>query len=89
MLQPCVIRMFEAINTPEHVYIVLEYMEGGELQSRVLQKGKLRESTAKLYIYQAAIAVAYLHECGITHRDLKPENILLKTQQSNTILKVC
>lgn len=80
--------MVEAIYAKQNVYIVLEFMEGGELSNRVLRKQKLSEPIAKLYTYQLARAVRYLHDVGITHRDLKPENVLLATKETWTTIKV-
>lgn len=84
----CVIRMTDVVYGPGHVYIVLEYMEGGELQSRVLRHRYLAESLAKLYLYQMSLAVQYLHRQAITHRDLKPENVLLASTAPRTLLKL-
>lgn len=63
--------MEEIINTPEEVYIILEYIEGGELGTRILKNKRLSEETSKLYFYQMALALQYLHKQGIIHRDLK------------------
>lgn len=63
--------MEEIINTEEQVYIILEYMEGGELRNRILKKTQLSEKISKLFFYQLSLALQYLHKQGITHRDLK------------------
>lgn len=63
--------MNEIINTPENVFIILEYMEGGELTDRILSVDAFPESTVKFLFYQIALAVQYLQNQGITHRDLK------------------
>ncbi|XP_061515775.1 ovarian-specific serine/threonine-protein kinase Lok isoform X1 [Anopheles gambiae] len=85
---PCVIKMHDIVDKPDSVYMVLEYMKGGDLLSRIISKGFLPEKTAKLFFLQMCHAVKYLHEQGITHRDLKPDNILLEDHNEYTLLKV-
>ncbi|XP_058126416.1 ovarian-specific serine/threonine-protein kinase Lok isoform X2 [Anopheles ziemanni] len=85
---PCVIKMHDIVDKPDSVYMVLEYMEGGDLLTRIISNKHLTEKTAKLFFLQMCHAVKYLHEQGITHRDLKPDNILLQDDQEYTLLKV-
>ena len=58
-------------------YLVMDYCEGGELFSYIVEQGKLSEPVAALLFKQVAGAVAYCHSFGVAHRDLKPENILI------------
>ncbi|XP_050087716.1 ovarian-specific serine/threonine-protein kinase Lok isoform X2 [Anopheles aquasalis] len=85
---PCVIRMHDIIDKPHSLYMVLEYMKGGDLLSRILANKRLPEKTSKLFFLQMCHAVKYLHSQGITHRDLKPDNILLADEEEYTLLKV-
>uniref|UniRef100_A0A182P4C2 non-specific serine/threonine protein kinase n=1 Tax=Anopheles epiroticus TaxID=199890 RepID=A0A182P4C2_9DIPT len=62
---PCVIKMHDIVDKPDSVYMVLEYMKGGDLLSRIIGKGYLPEKTAKLFFLQMCHAVKYLHEQGI------------------------
>lgn len=62
--------MEDLVETEDDVYIILEYMQGGELTDRV-EKHNLTESQVKFYFYQITLAVQHLHSKGITHRDLK------------------
>ncbi|EAA14244.3 AGAP009784-PA, partial [Anopheles gambiae str. PEST] len=61
---PCVIKMHDIVDKPDSVYMVLEYMKGGDLLSRIISKGFLPEKTAKLFFLQMCHAVKYLHEQG-------------------------
>lgn len=62
--QPCVIRMFDFINDPGSISMVLEYMDGGDLLTRIMDNGYLPEDTAKFYFYQLCHAIHYLHSQG-------------------------
>ncbi|XP_066398131.1 CBL-interacting protein kinase 21-like isoform X3 [Miscanthus floridulus] len=59
------------------IYMVLEYVNGGELFDKIALKGKLTEKEARKLFQQLIDAVAYCHEKGVYHRDLKPENVLV------------
>lgn len=74
---PHVISLREILDSRTHIYIVMEFVEGGELYDLIQLKRKLPESHVNRIIFQLLSTVAYLHKCGIIHRDLKPENILL------------
>lgn len=58
-------------------YLVLEYIDGGELFGAITSHGRLAEEAAMSYFRQILAAVGYCHSLNICHRDLKPENILL------------
>ncbi|KAK7397462.1 hypothetical protein VNO78_18634 [Psophocarpus tetragonolobus] len=67
------------------IYIVLEFVDGGELFDKIAAYGRLKEDEARNYFQQLINAVDYCHSRGVYHRDLKPENMLL---DSNSVLKV-
>ncbi|XP_021763838.1 CBL-interacting serine/threonine-protein kinase 23-like [Chenopodium quinoa] len=77
---PNVIRLFEVMASRTKIYIVLEFITGGELFDKIASKGRLKEDEARKYFQQLINAVDYCHSRGVFHRDLKPENLLLDTK---------
>ncbi|KAJ5075649.1 protein kinase [Anaeramoeba ignava] len=72
-----VIQLFEIIETKKKIYLVMEYVKGGELLELIQKKGKIQEHEARKIIIQVASGLSYCHQMGIVHRDIKPENLLL------------
>lgn len=64
------------METEDEVFIVLDYMKGGELNNRILTAVPLTESNIKFLFYQIVLAVQFLHCKGIAHRDLKVKQIV-------------
>ncbi|ENN76578.1 hypothetical protein YQE_07027, partial [Dendroctonus ponderosae] len=84
---PGVITMFDIQQHEREVYLVLEYMQGGEFTKRILSEA-MTEDITKFYFLQMIVATQYLHSQGVIHRDLKPENILLRDNREETLLKI-
>ncbi|KAJ7947372.1 Non-specific serine/threonine protein kinase [Quillaja saponaria] len=82
---PNVIRMYEVMASKTKIYIVMEFVTGGELFDKIASKGRFKEDEARKYFQQLINAVDYCHSRGVFHRDLKPENLLL---DANGVLKV-
>ncbi|CAN1216865.1 CBL-interacting serine/threonine-protein kinase 24 [Linum perenne] len=61
------------------IYIILEFVTGGELYDKIVHQGRLKEHEARRYFQQLIDAVDHCHCKGVYHRDLKPENLLLDT----------
>ncbi|KAG5353804.1 hypothetical protein C0989_001921 [Termitomyces sp. Mn162] len=74
---PNVMRLYDVWETSTELYLILEYIQGGELFDHLCNKGKLPVSEALNYFQQIISAMDYCHRFNIAHRDLKPENILL------------
>ena len=70
--------LLDTYSTDDALYIVMEFIKGGELFDRVSKKGKIPEAATRVLIRRLLDAVSYLHREGIVHRDLKPENILIQ-----------
>mmetsp|Transcript_15886 Transcript_15886/g.37471 ORF Transcript_15886/g.37471 Transcript_15886/m.37471 type:complete len:521 (-) Transcript_15886:77-1639(-) len=74
---PHVIRLYELVDTPSDIFMVMEYVPGGELFDHIVHQLRLREEEARRFFQQILSGVAYCHQSMVTHRDLKPENLLL------------
>lgn len=66
-----------SFQTTSDLYLVTDYMSGGELFWHLQKEGRFQEDRAKFYIAELIIALKHLHDSDIVYRDLKPENILL------------
>ncbi|XP_020571088.1 CBL-interacting protein kinase 32-like [Phalaenopsis equestris] len=74
---PNVVRLYEVMGSKTKIFLVLEFVKGGELFDKIVNHGRLREDEARKYFQQLINAVDYCHSRGVYHRDLKPENLLL------------
>ncbi|XP_035549100.1 CBL-interacting serine/threonine-protein kinase 24-like [Juglans regia] len=74
---PNIVRLHEVLAGQTKIYIILEFVSGGELFDKIVHQGKLHENECRRYFQQLIDAVAHCHNKGVYHRDLKPENLLL------------
>lgn len=83
-----IVGLVEEFDTPTKLYLVLQYVSGGELFERIVDKGSYTEKDASRIVREMTEAVAYLHEKNIVHRDLKPENLLFATPEEDSEILV-
>lgn len=74
---PNIVRLYEVIASKTKIYMVLEYVNGGELFDKIASRGKLQEKEGRRLFQQLIDGVSYCHDKGVFHRDLKLENILI------------
>ncbi|KAK7328565.1 hypothetical protein VNO77_22676 [Canavalia gladiata] len=72
-----VVRLYEVLASKTKIYMVLEYVNGGELFDKIACKGKLKEAEGRKMFQQLIDGVSYCHNKGVFHRDLKLENVLV------------
>ncbi|KAI2594900.1 serum/glucocorticoid regulated kinase 2, partial [Homo sapiens] len=77
---PFLVGLRYSFQTPEKLYFVLDYVNGGELFFHLQRERRFLEPRARFYAAEVASAIGYLHSLNIIYRDLKPENILLDCQ---------
>ncbi|KAF3964231.1 hypothetical protein ACB098_06G214500 [Castanea mollissima] len=85
---PNIIRLFEAIETKDRIYLVLEYCDGGDLAAYINKHGKVSEAIARHFMRQLAAGLQVLQEKHLIHRDLKPQNLLLTTGEVTPLLRI-
>lgn len=82
------IKIYDAYEDNDNVYIVMELCRGGELLDRILSRGgKYTEEDAKAVMLQILNVVSFCHLQGVVHRDLKPENFLFTLKDEDSTLK--
>eukprot|EP01102_Stenamoeba_stenopodia_P008101 TRINITY_DN2301_c0_g1_i3.p1 TRINITY_DN2301_c0_g1~~TRINITY_DN2301_c0_g1_i3.p1 ORF type:complete len:296 (-),score=67.21 TRINITY_DN2301_c0_g1_i3:548-1435(-) len=77
---PFIVGLHYAFQTEEKLYMVLDFVNGGELFFHLKREGKFSEQRVRIYAAEIACALSHLHSFGIVYRDLKPENILLDSE---------
>lgn len=63
-----------------HLYLIMDFINGGELFYHLQQEGQFTETRAKFYAAELILALQYLHKAGVVYRDVKPENILIDSE---------
>lgn len=87
---PHIISLEEIFVTDEHLVLVTEFADQGDLFSYIKHKGGLDEGESRWLFQQIILAVDFCHRMDIVHRDIKPENILLSsTKDGRKIVKLC
>ncbi|XP_043723289.1 CBL-interacting protein kinase 1-like isoform X2 [Telopea speciosissima] len=76
---PNVVRLHEVLASKTKIYMVLEYVNGGELFDRIASKGRLTEAEGRRLFQQLIDGVSYCHDKGVFHRDLKDDGLLHTT----------
>ena len=81
-MHPHIIRLYEVLETPHDIYVIMEYVKSGELFDYIVEKGRLGENEARHFFQQIVSGVEYCHRNMVVHRDLKPENLLLDAKSN-------
>ena len=74
---PWLVRLLYAFQDPDHVFLAMEYVPGGDFRTLLCNNGALKEEYARFYMAEMLVSVNELHRLGYIHRDLKPENFLV------------
>lgn len=77
---PFVVHLFYSLQTASKIFLVMEYLNGGDVKSLLHIYGYFDQDMAVKFISEVALALDYLHRHGIIHRDLKPDNMLISNE---------
>jgi len=77
---PFIMKLYYAFQTSDKLYLIMEFVNGGELYTHLQALGSLSEDRTRFYSAEIVLALEYLHKSGIIYRDLKPENILIDAE---------
>ncbi|KAG9511050.1 Serine/threonine kinase SAD-1 [Fragariocoptes setiger] len=90
---PHILGLYDVYENKKYLYLVLEYVSGGELFDYLVSKGRLSIKEARKFFRQIISALNFCHSHSICHRDLKPENLLLEEvgegPNRDRIIKIC
>ncbi len=74
---PWIVELKASFQEDDYLYLVMEFLPGGDYMSLLMKKDKLTEDEAKFYIAELILAVESIHQLDCIHRDIKPDNILI------------
>lgn len=73
----CIVKLYCSFQDNEFLYLIMEYLPGGDMMTLLMRKDTLTEDEAKFYIGEAVLAIESIHKHNYIHRDIKPDNLLL------------
>ena len=74
---PWIVDLKASFQEDDFLYLVMEFLPGGDFMNLLIEKDKLTEEEAKFYIAELILAVESIHKLDCIHRDIKPDNILI------------
>ncbi|TNV79189.1 hypothetical protein FGO68_gene10800 [Halteria grandinella] len=80
MDHPFTVKLYYAFQTATKLYLIMEFVNGGELFYHLKREQRFSEDRVRFYAAECVLAIEHLHGLGIIYRDLKPENILLDSE---------
>lgn len=75
---PFIVSLKYAFQAEKKLFLVMEFLSGGELFFHLRRRGLISEDEIRFYLAEMILAIEFLHNLGVLHRDLKPENVLLR-----------
>ncbi|KAI9118389.1 hypothetical protein K1719_010721 [Acacia pycnantha] len=73
----CIVKLYYSFQDAEYLYLIMEYLPGGDMMTLLMREDTLSENVARFYIAQCVLAIESIHKHNYIHRDIKPDNLLL------------
>ncbi|KAJ7533044.1 hypothetical protein O6H91_13G030900 [Diphasiastrum complanatum] len=73
----CIVKLYYSFQDAEYLYLIMEYLPGGDMMTLLMRKDTLSEDEARFYVAQSVLAIESIHQHNYIHRDIKPDNLLL------------
>ncbi|KAL8162786.1 hypothetical protein V2J09_014275 [Rumex salicifolius] len=73
----CIVKLYCSFQDEEYLYLIMEYLPGGDMMTLLMRKDILTEDEARFYVAETVLAIESIHKHNYVHRDIKPDNLLL------------
>ncbi|KAL1313461.1 hypothetical protein HN51_040027 [Arachis hypogaea] len=73
----CIVKLYCSFQDEDHLYLIMEYLPGGDMMTLLMRKDILTEDETRFYIGETVLAIESIHKHNYIHRDIKPDNLLL------------
>ncbi|KAL8092989.1 hypothetical protein AgCh_035027 [Apium graveolens] len=73
----CIVKLYCSFQDDDYLYLIMEYLPGGDMMTLLMRKDTLTEEEAKFYVGETVLAIESIHKHNYIHRDIKPDNLLL------------
>ncbi|KAH1191794.1 Serine/threonine-protein kinase CBK1 [Glycine max] len=73
----CIVKLYYSFQDEEYLYLIMEYLPGGDMMTLLMRKDILTENEARFYVGETVLAIESIHKHNYIHRDIKPDNLLL------------
>ncbi|KAF3446653.1 hypothetical protein FNV43_RR11833 [Rhamnella rubrinervis] len=73
----CIVKLFYSFQDSDFLYLIMEYLPGGDIMTLLMREDTLSEDVARFYIAESILAIHSIHQHNYIHRDIKPDNLIL------------
>ncbi|KAJ4955910.1 hypothetical protein NE237_012693 [Protea cynaroides] len=73
----CIVKLYCSFQDDQFLYLIMEYLPGGDMMTLLMRKDTLNEDEARFYVGETVLAIESIHKHNYIHRDIKPDNLLL------------